>query len=235
MDVIIPFMIGQTDDLRYALRSLQKWGPQVDNLYIVGEKIPKWCTNAIHVIHPDCYDDQWKEKNQADKVLKVLSDYKTSEYFLYMHDDHFATNHIRDVHWYDNTIYAKIQLAHEDGIYRKTMVNTINLIGYGARNYDVHAPMVIHTPLFLQTVGKLDWGKRYGYCIKSIYADKVEVGNLCTDFKDLKIRYPETRKEYAELIKGREWFSNDDLAWDDFGEMKLFLEELYPNKSKWEK
>lgn len=235
MDAIIPYMHGLYPDLKFALRSLEKFGPQIDEVYIIGEQIPSYInpTKIVHIAHADSYDDRFKEKNQYDKVMAAINSGNVTKVFLYMHDDHFLLTKMQDIAWYDKTLFNKYITLHPEGIYRKTIHNTLALTGNTVYNYDVHAPMVMDRLLFASKMPKFDWNKDYGYCLKTLYANKENLFSI--DAPDLKIRYPSTQTEYTNQVKGREWFSNDDLAWDDMGEMKHFLTGLYPDISKWEK
>jgi|GEM_PF-2545441 hypothetical protein len=236
MDVIIPYMHGNYPDLKFALRSLEKFGPEVRDLIIVGEVLPTYINpdKVVFIRHADCYDDKFKEKNQYEKVLSALNYAVNCDIFLYMHDDHFLLSKFRDIAWYDKTLFNKFISLNPEGIYRKTIGNTIKITGNLMFNFDVHAPMVMDRASFFN-LQQADWNKNYGYCLKSLYCWYIKDRLESKDISDLKIRYPSNQTDYMNQVNGREWFSNDDLAWDDMGEMKHFLTDLYPDHSRWEK
>lgn len=232
-------MFSHTPELKYCLRSFDKWGPQVMNVFLVGEKVPSYIkegTSLIHVPHPDCYDARYKEKNQADKTA-LATELINGNYFIYLHDDHYLLDYFRDVCWYDKTLTNKLIHLHPESIYRRTLKNTTKILGTTARNYDVHAPMIMHASGFRTAMKQVDWDMPYGYAVKTLYMGKsteYHSSTIC-DANDLKIKYPSTESQYIQQVKGREWFSVDNLAWDDMGEMEHFLKNLYPDKSRWEK
>lgn len=84
-------------DLRYSLRSLEKYGGEIGNVWIVGH-CPAWCKNVIHL----------PTEQNNDKHLSTRSNWETvckcdliSEDFILMNDDFILTKPVTD--WEDFT------------------------------------------------------------------------------------------------------------------------------------
>lgn len=85
--------------------------------------------------------------------------------------------------------------------------------------------------MFAKTVGKVDWDKWYGYCIKTLYS--VLNGIEGEYYEDMKIRLPLKYEQIIEQIAGRKWFSIGDRCFVENG-MRKVLEDLYTVKSRYE-
>jgi hypothetical protein len=233
MDVIIPYHFTPwTKDLKYALRSLEAFGPQVGKVFIAANKIPGYValgSRVVHVPYEDCFDDRFKEANIYRKTAEAVKLIAGND-FLYLHDDHFLTKPLRDCFWFDGRMSNKLRAIDPDMSYYRTVKNTMKQLG-DPPNYDIHCPMVMQKSIFAR-LADYDWDKEYGYGLKTLYAHSDPL-HYHFETEDLKLRQP--YENYAFAVKDREWFSTDDLAWDDEGGMQRFLESLYPNKSKWEK
>lgn len=90
------FVIGtgsknKNEELRYALRNLEKNCPFVRNVYISGE-CPEWVdtSNVIHLPWPDRFRHA-KDANIIDKLLHACEEPGIAEHILFCSDDQFQT------------------------------------------------------------------------------------------------------------------------------------------------
>jgi len=222
-------------ELKYALRSVDQYLTNVDNVYLVfgTPSIPSWINRETTRIHyrMDLFRSEYKSRNIYNKIL---DHFKISESFLFMNDDHFLLQEF-DANQFPNYVSTLTLKQQADAIggeteYKKTLANTIELLGEDSLNYDTHCPIIYNRDLFLQAFSGVIMSKPWGYGIKSIYGNR----NLRNPIAaaDTKIRMVMTDTQIANLLNGQPFFSTDDNVFGN--SMRLILEEIYPNKSKYE-
>jgi hypothetical protein len=252
MDVVIPLGSGsrwKDNELRYALRSIEKHLKGYDKVFIVGN-CPKWinlektltetnCGLLIGypekpIIHIPCPDIPGrKEFSIFSKIMKAVEDERCSEDFVFSNDDIFFLKdiHVNDFkYWYEGTLGEKYEKTH--GHYKGAIFNTMNLLyDKGDEKYcDIHTPIVyrkygiraISIPDFF------DWSKEN--VIKSLYS-----GHFGADFEpmpDLKINMAMSYELIKAKIKDRLFLSIG--TYGVCPAMTKVLTELFPNKSKYE-
>jgi hypothetical protein len=238
MDVIYVLGKGsrwQDNELRYSLRSLQLYLQHYDQVFIVGE-FPDWLQNVVHIPHPNARSYVFKEANICDKILKACTDPRVSEDFIFLNDDFFLTADISCIglpYWHKGPLAVSYEKKKGDsyGISLKQTIEYLERNHYPVNNFDCHAPIVYNKKKFIDAVAPIDWKKHFSCVIKSTYCNSQFIGG--TFLKDVKISKPLKRKEISDLIVGRSFFSCGDRGLQ--GDLKDYLNELYPYKSKFEK
>jgi hypothetical protein len=81
--------------------------------------------------------------------------------------------------------------------------------------------------------GSFEWPE-HGYEIKSTYANSIIDTTAWVPCEDLKFREPVMKESIYKALDGRSWFSIGDRVLLERSGMKEVLQELYPNKSKYE-
>lgn len=231
VDVIIPLGKGSVHDnleLRYCLRSIVKHVPDVENVFIIGQR-PSFLRNIIHVAFGDNPDRKFISLNIFRKVQAACLDKRVSDNFYFFSDDHFLLSRYASGYYSCGTLAEAAKKIHVSQSYHKTISNTYNFLG-GGTNFNVHCPIVYNKKKFLDTVAPLPWRTAYGFAIKSIYCNLN--GYPGSFIPDLKIKMSLQRHEIYKLIKGRPFFSIGDVALN--ASMKEVLQELYPQKSEYE-
>jgi hypothetical protein len=225
-------------ELRYCLRSIEKHLTGYGDIFLIGH-MPKWVRGCIHIPATDEDRTWWKERNIYRKILLACEDPRVSDDFLFMNDDHYLLSDFvagEFPYYYSGMLY---QEASRDDQYGATAKNTLQLINLQKgwhddrywRYWDIHCPIIYNRNSF-GWLSKFDWGKKHGYCIKTAYS--WFVGGIAMEYPDLKINQPLPPSKIKELITGRSWFSVGNKAFDIGGGMANVLQELYPNKSKYE-
>lgn len=236
-DIVIPLGARSTQknqEIRYCLRSIEQHLYGVGNVFIIGER-PEWLTNIIHIPFTEDPRNRFRDRNIMLKMAEACKDSRVSDDFLMVHDDHFFL--------YDHEArafpyYHCGPMVPNVGQYAETKRNTIlalsirDDVNYVINNYDCHCPIVFNKEKFMRSVALVDWSKWYGYCLKTLYCVMNGIEGEYID--DIKIRVPLKAHEIKEQIAGREWFSIGDRCFKDGG-MWDVLNELYPNKSKYER
>jgi hypothetical protein len=228
-DIVIPLNNRSTQkniELRYCLRSIEKYLSSVGNIFIIGH-CPDWVTGCISIPFKEDGRNRFRDRNICSKMIVACKDERVSDDFLMVHDDHFL---LADYEAGTFPYYHMGPMNEGQGQYGKTKANTKALIGQ-TNNYDCHCPVRFNKQKFMRSVALADWSKWYGYCLKTLYC--VMNGIEGEYHEDSKIRMPLLGNEICGHIAGRKWFSIGDRCWTDGG-MKEVLQMLYSTPSKYE-
>ena len=216
--IAIPYAKTDNQDLRFALRSIDKYVP--DNyVVLIGDK-PDWYKGTAYP-----YPDKGpKEINIIRKVLYASSIFSN---FILTNDDIFWLREGYIYLYHEGTLRDKHNLV-QNG-YRRKIEATANLIGWDALFCDCHAPM---------WVNDLDYKKVYAYVkaevlSKSLYGNNMsEKTVLFERYQDLKINQPLRLHEIEAKLQGRQFFSVGDKGMNF--DMGVYLQSLFPEKSQYE-
>lgn len=113
MDIL--YLIGEgrskcdNNELKYSLRSIEKFGKNVRNVYVAGY-CPEWLNDNVHKVPvKQIYEKPSniveKHINMLATILYVVDNTDISDEFLVSMDDHF---YIREVDFDNYPVYAKI-------------------------------------------------------------------------------------------------------------------------------
>lgn len=226
MTIIIPYKedILSGTELRFALRSIDKYLTGFTNLIIIGTP-PHWYSGER--VWAKDYDNK-KQFSIYSKLLIACELNNVTDSFVMWNDDHyllqpFSVNSI--LAWYDG--YLKDTINKNHGLrYKETIKNTLDILP-NALNYDIHTPCIYNK----NGIKLLFINKHSDICIKSYYFDHIITRS--EEMKDFKINSLLSKDAIKELIKDRLFFSTSTNGMKK--PMIEFMNELYPNKSQWEK
>ena len=224
----------EDNELRYSLRSVEKHLHGHNNVYIVGV-CPDWLTDVIHIPMGDLYGYN-RDRNIYAKIFTACRHNNISDDFLFMNDDHFF---LRDFvtaeipYYHKGRLSYAVELRPHGDNYRVTLNNAYRYLvkrNLPTKHFDVHTPIIYNKKAFIRSLSVLDWEVYYGYVIKSVYANSLKIdGELIVD---CKIDQSQTRENIIKRITGRPFFSIGDNAIND--DMKMVLQDLYPDPSRYE-
>lgn len=222
-------------ELRYALRSFQKYLHQIDEVFIYGGH-PSWITNVNHYRFGDIDHPRYKEHNIYKKTRAACLNPDIKDDFLFCNDDHFLLSNYRGElfpYYYHQSLNDTLHRKGGMDPYKYTIIYTMqHLLGKGVttHDFDVHCPIMFNKEKFLKFVGGMNWERPFGYCIKSIYANQAGIAPV--KYADLKFRQHLSQKEIFTQIKGREFFSTDDRLMTE--DMITVLNKRFPKPSIYE-
>jgi hypothetical protein len=209
-------------ELKYCLRSIEMFYPNCPSITIVGvlpsfinkstvQFIPK--EDSEYIVH--------RSRNIYEKIIasNIYGD------FIFFNDDHFLLRPLTALPYYYGGRLADVK---NTTLYSNTIINSI-MCG-ATYNYDIHVPIIYNYQLFKERLSVLDWNKNYGYCIKSIYCK--EMYSRGVYMPDLKLNEQYSYGKLFELTHSRNFFSIGDRAINE--DLEIFLQYLYPQKSKYE-
>ncbi len=118
-DIVYPLGKGsvwKNNELRYSLRSFEKFAIGIRNVYLVGE-FPDWINGIINL---PCKDGPNKEINIANKIYTACLDPNLSDDFIFANDDHIITQPIdlEIPNYWNMTIGAMLLRRNAGNIYR---------------------------------------------------------------------------------------------------------------------
>ncbi len=148
LDVVYILGVGSKwndNELRFSLRSIERYYLNLGNVYVVGEK-PKWLSDeVIHLPAKDPYLS--KSRNGLHKIFMAATELpELSNPFLLFNDDFFLTTAIDEFKVYDKGLLADMLQRHpsKSGYYYDNMRETYKLlIEAGVENpkdFGVHYP-----------------------------------------------------------------------------------------------
>lgn len=221
----------QDNELRYSLRSVEKYLTNYRKVYIVGHR-PS-LLNLDSVIHIPFDDKHSHERNIMEKVKHACKYPGLSDQFLFMNDDHYLLTQfdaIRFPYYYSGTLDQKMIRAR--GAYSESVHNTLIALKRRRKprnNFDVHTPIVLDKIRFPIAMDEVDWNKRNGYVIKSLYCGMNRIkGIQIEDGKPLKEMSVHALDKW---LSDRFVFSTPDKVTN---EMRSYLDYRFPDKSKFE-
>lgn len=233
MDIIIPLgpqTRWQDNELRFALRSIEKYLTGYRDIYIVGKK-RDWLTGVRYLDGEEAINTEVKQRCIFKKILTAAKTDEVSEKFIKWHDDHYLLKPL-DVSEIKNWYYGDLKMLAKkaEGIYHRVVVNSHKYLkdkGWTDFNFDIHVPIVFEKSKFTQLENE-NWNQEH--IIKSLYCNKFGVEK--EEMQDVKFGRPFRDSEIRSVINGRMFFSISENGTN--GAIKQVLQELYPDSSKYE-
>ena len=230
MDIVIPLGTGsrwQNNELRFALRSIEKYLTGYDKIFTIGE-CPSYLKNVIHIPCPDFPGR--KEYSIFNKIMKAVADERCSDYFVFWNDDIFLIDNLQTADfkfWHEGTLQSKYEQSH--GHYKAAIRSVMDIHHPNSEYTDIHTPIIYNKEKFIKNVAAEDWSREY--VIKSLYTSAMLVS--FEPMPDLKINKAMTYYEIKARIKERLFFSIG--TYGVCPAMTKVLTELFPDKSNYEK
>ena len=220
------------NEIKYSLRSLEKYVSGFRDVYIVGFKPSFLSDNIIHKPFEDRFDN--KASNIMLKVLEAAKNDDISEDFVLLNDDYFFLNPTSIV---DYPHYWKCDLAHTIQIqrneYQQHVIPTLAELkarGLPTKNFDVHKPIIYNKKAFIDVVQRYDWNRPYGYILRSIYCNTIGIEGV--ERLDNKINHSHIPDTWSRITKGLDCFSVGDQSTDRY--LLSFLNKSTPEPSIYE-
>ena len=222
--------INKDLELKYSLRSLEKFGYGVDRVFITGE-----CPDFIDqtkIIHLPEKDIGCPMINHWWKVTQTITKTDISDDFLLMYDDIFFTS-LSNIMQYKGFFRGFLSEVCSGGqLYQKSLQNAsawLKTRNLTALDYELHIPIVYNRQNFqkLDPIFRPLMDQTLAMAVRSIY------GNMFFEKpmkrKDVKIREATQRVEDIQS----ECFSVSDKAFSIH--VQPWLEEHFKRKGKYEK
>ena len=222
----------QNNELRYSLRSVQENLQWYHKVFLVGNG-PNFLSDKVTQIpHLDIYQN--KQRNIMAKIYRACNDERISENFILFNDDYFMLQPTDAVNYpyYFNTNLIDASAKYFNS-YKKCIDATIKVLQAANKplmHFDIHKPIVYNKTLFKEMCNSYDWNHPHGYIVKSMYCNHFSI--VGEGANDLKINYPYKKETIYTMLENKGMFSVGDKGLGP--DMKSFLNNLFPLKSKFE-
>lgn len=218
-------------ELRYSLRSLDKFGKNVGRVFITGE-CPDFIDREKVTFLPEL-DIGKPMINHWWKVDQTFRKTEIGDRALLMYDDIFLCKPV-DLAKYPWRWKSELPDLPQEGEYRSCLFNAHEWLferNLPVLNYENHIPCIYEKEKFLSMAEDYNELKLYDspMAVRSVYANRFGVGDEHQE--DLKIRA--TVDNLDKLIADRDCFS---IASDCYeGPVEDWLKKTFPERSRWEK
>lgn len=213
------------NELRYSLRSVERFCSGYRNIYIIGDK-PHFVRNVIWHNFKEGHN---KVHNILDKIIFACNLPDLSDDFLFMNDDHFFTEYT-DISDYPN-YYSELNIKEfRNAAYREIIQDTVKIFE-NFRFFDIHKPIIYNKAKFIEMSQNVPIKDHYlGLLIKSSYGNFHNIKGVKTTDCILRDHY--TLKEINQITKGTDVFSIHDTAINQ--DLINYFDINYPIHSKFE-
>ncbi len=237
IDIVYPLNEGlshfRNQEIKYSLRSVEKFVTNFRNIYIIGFKPPFLNEKVILIPHKD-HPYHCKERHIMEKFLVACSIPDVSDRFLMFNDDYFFTKPVnaQKIPFYiKGYLKGSINKRKPGNLYRQSLENTYNALtkkGFGTEHFDLHYPIYYDKKKFPEVMSSYDWDIRAGYVVKSLYANSLGIHGAYR--KDCKIQKSHNKQEVLAKIKDTDMFSTAEIS----RAIINILQGFYPAKCSFE-
>lgn len=246
MDILYVIGKGSKKDnleLRMSLRSIARFGSNIDKVIVVGDP-PKWLSSeVIKVTVADKYS--YKHSNILHCIEQVVDQGIVKGDFLYSSDDHF---YVKPVDFNSYPYYLKGELRSrvepKDFFfkYHQSLVDTRILClkhGLPTKNYSQHCNTHMHAEVIkdIKEILQESYTLPYGVEPTSIIMNAWQTYDDAPQTiyrEDIKIQSATTIEELIKAIGDRESFSISDNIFKGAAILQFF-KEIYGEKSIFER
>ena len=199
-------------ELRFSLRSIEKYGKNIDRVFVVGNK-PEFLQNVEYL----WVEDKFEWWRNAFEKTKAAINAGISEDFLLMNDDFFMTGAFDAAKY---PYYYKGEMPDGGNAYQKVIANTKRILkGIGATtyHYGVHCPMRMNGKKYLEL-------EKY---FKEPVSARCLYGNIYCKGKKVSDCKGDTFKSNAiKCWSAKSWLTDENIKQ---------LRAMFPEPSKYEK
>jgi len=245
IDVIYPLggasKFGDNWEIRYSIRSLVSYFPQLGNIYVIGVK-PDWLSDeAIFIESRDSYVNN-KAASMICRIIKGCERLEISQFILRCSDDHILLGNLEgeelvtpyfEDDWFE--LDENYQNLKDDYLERcRNTFDELRKRRLTTYKYDIHIPELICKKDYKLVMNQYDWENKK-YIVNSLYYNTIVItkhnyiGNRLIKFHQ---HNGYSVNKLMELISGKLYlnFNNRGLTHN----LKEVIEKLFPEKSKFE-
>lgn len=234
--------LWKNNEMRYSLRSVEKHLSDVGKIFSIGH-CPDFVKNIIHISIADKVNPNLtKAENINNKIMAAIGDERVSDPFLVFSDDYFLNkSYSADSYPYFHRgplLEGANKLSMTD-LYKRVYGNTMGVLiknNLPQKHFNVHAPIIYDKANAKQAFALADWNTQLGFMSKSLYCNFMKIEGEFQN--DCKISTNMGIDEMRKLVDGKPFFSISDRALFRgrmlYSPLVKLLNELYPNKSRWE-
>lgn len=236
IDIVVPLGVksgwGNHEELRYALRSAEKFVPGLRRVWVIGHR-PPWLDPQYHLPHPDPYKKN-KDANLIQKVVRACVQEDLSENFIRMSDDQLFLAPWKAHQYYLEPITPQMFSRHPKKWYDRLKNTCKSLSGIEPLyNFDAHIPILCNRKQFVEVVSQHNYGEFPGMCINTLYMNSCggEKTQMPPEIR-LGVSKPVPIKDLQERSKKALFCNYVDKGISE--QFKIWVKSLLSNKSRFE-
>lgn len=220
--VLKPGKGNSQQEMRYSLRSIDKYHPDAD-VYVVGGAY-KWMKGVTLIDYPDNNPDPIV--NVSNKLKRATCELPSGTY-VYMNDDFILLKPWVHANWYDTTIK---ELAHNGAneYRRRTMRYFCHIYPGDWLSYENHRPFSFDIAKAATYLNEYEYGSKIAF--------KTMMGNLDDRFPKFKspadAKITDPKADYSKLFDILECISISESSWGS--NLIVALKSHFPKKSRYE-
>ena len=244
MDIVIPLASGyhgrkklgskwENNELRYALRSLQQYFPNMGRVFIVTEVLPEWLTNVVHLFAKDEHRSN-KDANLIDKVLLACKS-GVSDTFIRMSDDQcLLSKWDGQGIWHRGDRDSFRDILQSNKWWKRFDKTCQHLEAHGRPCffYDCHCPIQVDRKEFIRIAEEADYATLPGMCINTLYCNSVEIPREKLNGQKLDVHQRAGPNKLEMLTKDKLFLGYSHIGTNQW--MKEFLQQRFPEHSRFE-
>lgn len=233
MDVL--YILGKgspfnNEELKYSLRSLERYGQNIDRLILVGEK-PDFL-DYDKVVHLPFNESGVKDYRIASKILHACTTGTVTSNFLFCNDDFFFMKPFdcnAFPYYHQGQLYhGNTSTGYSDHL--KLTRDYLKSKGKPKFHFDVHCPIIYNAQKFMYLNDAWNYSREtIGMVVKSTYANLHEITG--TAYRDAKLKQLISLTDF-HAIERNECFSIYDQAWKKG--VEPYMMQNFQTKSQWE-
>lgn len=252
IDIVIPYVHSKAawDELKYALRSIEKAVQFPFKLHIVADRLPLWANpdeiNLIKVKQiynikfAHCFDSYRK-------LAATINCPDVADDFIWAYDDQIWARPIKEdffsrVYGYEEvkTEAQVIETFKKGGSNWKTaFFNSIQKLlskNLSCFNHEIHMPRMFNKKKALETFNEFDLGENSANLFSTIYYNHHADGKKPINLRNKKykgeVRSPLSLTEIESVLSSCTFLDYNDKGLDK--NLKIAISERYPDKSRFE-
>lgn len=203
-------------ELKYSLRSIDKFLKKPYQVLIIGERLPDWITNVTLIMVPD-----FPNKKQLTIKYKIMAALEHSEEIFFMNDDVYFLKQT-DPKSHPYYFHGDLVAVGEGGA--RPLRSELTILNKPTKNFDGHFPLI-----YKRDFKKVFENLREEVIVKSGYCNYLGIeGEFAPDNKLIAQKTPEVIKDF---IKDKPSFST---GVNSLPYAKPIMEELFKTKSRFE-
>lgn len=230
----------ENNEIRYSLRSLDKYGKNVGRIFIATPRLPEFINQNEITWIPSQDPTDRNHKNIQSKIEEAIYHSEISDDFLLSSDDHFfirETDFDNYPYYHKGNLPSKLKEGRDNG-YWQSLVQTRKILeDFDLPVYSTNPHCNTHYNRLVyienQAIFDAGWNTKTGTETNCIMGNLlIERGARYTKYRDVKIYHIQDRDDLLRQIGENHCFSIADSSLEEG--MAAFLKETYPNKSKYE-
>jgi len=246
LTVCIPYLksAAQGDELRYALRSLQKNMCEEFQVVIIGDREDWFSDEIIHI-----ESVQFSKNPQIDTLEKLklaIADERVSDHFIWSNDDIYMVSPVMLADIQILTAHGKLKrMEGSPKTYEINRNKTIDLIGrFGngempIHNYDTHTPVFYDKEKLVELFEELPELSSEGLLLPSIYFNAFfwnvipqQIDNLNGNYLLRVVSPNPDRNVFSKLVRDKKFLNNAESGYSPL--LLEFLETKFSEPSCFE-